>query len=426
MNSTGLIVALVLLALAGVAVLLIVRRHRYVTSLRERGWVFDSSPALESVLDHRAPPFGLGFERTVDEGIAGTTRSGVPFRVFEYEVTDGGPRFAARVASLRLPLTLPDLFVSAGPPRAGVRYPALALDPALQVHAADAAYARTLLAPPVLAALAAFGRAGYPVDVSVDGAQLVAVGAPKDPDALEAYLEALAPVALAVDATALAPWARPPVAPSFAFHGRPDWVLVGSDDSAIARYGLTTAGFGHTTELVVRGDNGGLPVEGLVHRWKTRRTVTSTDNKGRTQTRTVIDHHDETVAAVWLPFALPLLSIDGGRGGERVRFESEEFNDRFAVRAANPRLAYDLIHPRTMEFLMAVRPPGVRIEGPLMRFRVDAHDTETLGFCADFAHDFWARVPSFVWKNLQVSPPAFRQGALAGPGQLEAPEGRAR
>ena len=421
MSRTALVLLVLVAVVVAVAVLLVVRRHRYIASLRERGWVFDSSPALESVLDHQAPPFGLGFERAVDEGITGTTRSGVPFRVFEYEVTEGGPRFDAWVASLRLPLTLPDLFVSAGPARAGVRYPALALHPALQVHAADADYARSLLSPAVLTAIAGLGQAGHPVDVSVDGAQLVAVGAPKDPDALEGYLEALATVALAVDASALAAWARPPVVPRFGFHRRPDWVLVGSDDSAIARYGLTTAGFGHTTELVVRGDNGGLPMEGLVHRWKTRRTVTSTDSKGRTQTRTVTDHHDETVAAVWLPFDLPLLSIDGGRGGERVRFESEEFNDRFAVRAADPRLAYDLIHPRTMEFLMAVRPPGVRIEGPLMRFQVDAHDTEMLGFCADFAHDFWARVPSFVWKNLQVSPPTFRRGALATPVQREAP-----
>ncbi|SDS07449.1 hypothetical protein SAMN04488543_1017 [Friedmanniella luteola] len=417
MNGGPVVYVLLGLLLVGVVlgVLLLVRRHRYVASLRERGWAFESAPSLESVLDHHAPPFGLGLVRAVDEGIAGTTRAGVPFRVFEYEVKSGGPRFDARLASLRLPATLPDLFVSAGPVRAGVRLPAVPLDPALQVHAADPGYARALLSPAVLAALAAFGRAGHPVDVSVDGAQLVAVGAPKDPDALQAYLEALAPVVLAVDPAAVAPWSRPPVAPGFTFHGRPDWVLVGSDDSAIARFGLTTAGFGHTTEQVVRGDNGGLPVEGLVHRWKTHRTETSTDSQGRSQTRTVTEHHDEVVAGVWLPFALPQLSVDGGWGGERIRFESEEFNDRFKVRSASARLAYDVIHPRTMEFLMAVRPPGLRIEGNLMRFLVSSHDTETLAFCADFAHDFLARVPSFVWKNLQISPPAFRVDALTAP-----------
>jgi hypothetical protein len=30
-------------------------------------------------------------------------------------------------------------------------------------------------------------------------------------------------------------------------------------------------------------------------------------------------------------------------------------------------------------------------------------DTELIGFCADFAHQFLSRVSSFVWKNLQIT-----------------------
>ncbi len=51
-----------------------------------------------------------------------------------------------------------------------------------------------MLTPATLNAIATFGQAGYPVDLSIDGQHLVAVGAPKHPDELEAYLEALAPV----------------------------------------------------------------------------------------------------------------------------------------------------------------------------------------------------------------------------------------
>jgi hypothetical protein len=43
-----------------------------------------------------------------------------------------------------------------------------------------------------------------------------------------------------------------------------------------------------------------------------------------------------------------------------------------------------------------------------MRFSVDLHDTELIGFCADFAHQFLSRVSSFVWKNLQITPPLSR------------------
>ncbi len=412
MSRAGLIALVVAVVAVAVVVALLLRRHHYVSSLRERGWVFETSPVLASVLDHHAPPFGLGFERGVDEGIAGTTAGDVPFRVFEYDVREGGPRFDDRLASLRLPATLPDLFLTAGAPRTGVRLPAVEVDPALLVCAADADYARTLLTGPVLAAVAAFGQAGHRIDLSVDGAQLVAVGAPKDAEAVQAYVEALAAIVLAVDRVAVQPWAREGEPPSFAFYGRPDWVLVGTDDSAIGRYGLTTAGFGHSTEKVVRGTNDGLGVEGLIHRWKTQRTVTSTDAQGRTQTRTVTDHHDEVVAAVTLPFPFPFLSVEGGRGGERVRFESEEFNARFAVRAADPRFASDVIHPRMMELLMAVQPPGFRIEDQVLTFRVQAHDTQTLGFCADFAHAFFGRVPGFVWQNLAVTAPTFRPEAL--------------
>ena len=50
-----------------------------------------------------------------------------------------------------------------------------------------------------------------------------------------------------------------------------------------------------------------------------------------------------------MPFSLPLLSVGGGWGGKKVRFESEDFNDRFTVRTDTPKFAYDVIHPRTME-----------------------------------------------------------------------------
>lgn len=207
MNSTVVIIliAIALLVLAVIA-FLIIRRQRYVRALRGRGWIFESRPALESVLDHHSPPFGLGFVRKVDEAISGTTSTGVPFRVFEYQSSEGGPKFDDRIASMQLPLPLPDLFVSTDGLRSGVQGVPVDVDPRFQVRAADATYARTALSTRLLDAIAAFGQAGQPVDLSVDGQQLVAVGAPKDPDELQAYLERLAGVAQAIDQSSLAPY----------------------------------------------------------------------------------------------------------------------------------------------------------------------------------------------------------------------------
>jgi len=64
-----------------------------------------------------------------------------------------------------------------------------------------------------------------------------------------------------------------------------------------------------------------------------------------------------------MPFSFPLISVGGGWGGKKIRFESEEFNDRFTVRTNDPKFASNVIHPRTMEFLTAVEPPGFRVEG---------------------------------------------------------------
>jgi hypothetical protein len=410
MNSTIVIILIVIAVLAvGLMAFLIIRRQRYIRALRGRGWTFESRPSLEWVLDHHAPPFGLGFVRKVDEAISGQTATGVPFRVFEYASSEGGPKFDERIASMQLPLPLPDLFLSTDHERSGVQLAQVELDPRFQVRAADAGYPKTALSASVLDAVSAFGQAGHRVDLSIDGQQLVAVGAPKDPEQLQSYLEQLGAIAQAFDPEALAPYRATPSPPGFGFYGHPDWQLIGRDDTLIAKYELTTAGFGHITEKVVRGANDGLPIEAFIHRWKTQRTETYTDSEGRTQTRTVTDDHSEILIAIAMPFSFPMLSVGGGWGGKKARFESEEFNDRFTVRTDNPKFASDVIHPRTMEFLMAVQPPGFRIEGDGMRFSVDKHDTELIGFCADFAHEFFARVPSFVWKDLQITPPAFRR-----------------
>jgi hypothetical protein len=83
-NTTVIILVTIGVLVLAVIAFLIIRRQRYLRALRGRGWTFESRPVLDWVLDHHAPPFGLGFVRKVDEAISGTTANGVPFRVFEY------------------------------------------------------------------------------------------------------------------------------------------------------------------------------------------------------------------------------------------------------------------------------------------------------------------------------------------------------
>ena len=75
---------------------------------------------------------------------------------------------------------------------------------------------------------------------------------------------------------------------------------------------------------------------------------------------------------VHLPFdGLPSLRIRrehvfdklaGAFGFDDIDFESEEFSRRFHVKSDDKRFAYDVIHPRMMEFLMVAEPDALDLE----------------------------------------------------------------
>jgi hypothetical protein len=54
--------------------------------------------------------------------------------------------------------------------------------------------------------------------------------------------------------------------------------------------------------------------------------------------------------------------VKGFFGYGSISFESAEFNKRFYVNSNDKKFAYDVIHPRMMEFLMATNPPTVDME----------------------------------------------------------------
>jgi len=53
----------------------------------------------------------------------------------------------------------------------------------------------------------------------------------------------------------------------------------------------------------------------------------------------------------------------GALGFDDIDFESEAFSRAFFVKSPDKRFAYDVIHPRMMEYLMRVRPPNLEIVG---------------------------------------------------------------
>jgi hypothetical protein len=96
--------------------------------------------------------------------------------------------------------------------------------------------------------------------------------------------------------------------------------------------------------------------------------TSSTDSKGHRHTTT----HRYAVCVLRLPVPLPGLELSpesvltrfaGALGFDDVELESEDFNRRYRVAAREPKFAYDVLHPRTMEALLARPPLHLRLVG---------------------------------------------------------------
>ncbi len=411
MSTLTLVLLVVGVAGSLLAVFLFVRRQRYIKSLRDRGWTFVGSPVFDSVARLSNPPFGMGFKRSPDDQITGLTSAGRPFQVIEY----GSEYWKGWVGMVTLSRRLPELWVTGGQtqPRAGVAATMVPVPPQLgagwTVGVQDPAFATEVLSGQLCTALLALASGQPGVNLSIDGDQLVILDPPrKDPELLAPWLDQIAALAAAIDALPLDRWIQPPREPRLSFYQHPEWYWIGQDDSLLQGTPVTGSGHDHSTSEVIRGrDNDGPPFVAFTHHWKTTRTESSTDSEGRTTTRTVTENHSEAILGFQLPTTMPRLEVGYSGGG--ISFESQAFNDRFAVRADDQKFAYDVIHPRQMEFLMATRPSAFRLTGGWAWFSVGTHDHQTIARNSFFIRDFLARIPRFVWKNLGLQDSPYPQ-----------------
>jgi hypothetical protein len=99
-------------------------------------------------------------------------------------------------------------------------------------------------------------------------------------------------------------------------------------------------------------------------------------NKGARQTH----HHYFSVLILMLPRAFPelLITPEGifsklaqALGYGDIDFESAEFSRAFCVRSRDKKFAYDVCHPRMMEYLLAHRYLAMEIEGKVLALAFD-------------------------------------------------------
>ena len=115
---------------------------------------------------------------------------------------------------------------------------------------------------------------------------------------------------------------------------------------------------------VLRGTYRGVEVRLFEFRYET----TSGSGKNR---RRQVHHAGVALAILGLPFpGVRIVPEHWGHklwdavGGDDIDFESDEFSRKFWVKSDDRRFAYDLIHARTMEFLMTPGWQNWEVIGP--------------------------------------------------------------
>lgn len=140
-----------------------------------------------------------------------------------------------------------------------------------------------------------------------------------------------------------------------------------------------------------------------------RYTVTSGSGKDRKTTTYTFSY-----LIVHLPFpTMPDLlirpehifdKIAGVFSSKDIDFESEEFSRKFHVASPDRKFAYDLCHPRMIEFLLQTSPPAIDIEHARLCLADGSRvwTPEQFRWMLQFADQFISQWPEHVLKDLRI------------------------
>lgn len=96
--------------------------------------------------------------------------------------------------------------------------------------------------------------------------------------------------------------------------------------------------------------------------------------------------------------------LKGAFGFDDIDFESEEFSKTFYVQSTDKRFAYDVLHPRMMEFLLASKPPAIDIENGALCLSDGSRRWDPAGFRqqAEFVQKFCELWPRHLVKEMDA------------------------
>lgn len=167
---------------------------------------------------------------------------------------------------------------------------------------------------------------------------------------------------------------------------------------------------------VGRGRSASNVLTGLFH----GRQIVSFDYRYTTGSGKNRQTHNYHVLALNLPAALPWLQLtpDGMGasiakffGGQDIEFESQAFNEAWRVKAPPGQYAYDVIHPRMMDRLLAPDALGqmITIEGNDILLAVSGYQSlERIDYHLNLLYGLVELIPRHVWLRVGHDPLAAR------------------
>lgn len=161
-------------------------------------------------------------------------------------------------------------------------------------------------------------------------------------------------------------------------------------------------GFARRAEYVVHGRFRDREIVAFEYIFKTER--------GSGDDRETETHH-YMVVSIGLPAARPMLQVSrenvgwkllGSVGFKDLQLESEEFNKRFRIKTDNNKFAYDVLHPRTMQWMMddhRFTAQPFRFErANILTWHQSTMQVDMIDDYLNFLCDIVDSVPSFVWR----------------------------
>ncbi|HEX3811927.1 MAG TPA: DUF3137 domain-containing protein [Mycobacteriales bacterium] len=187
------------------------------------------------------------------------------------------------------------------------------------------------------------------------------------------------------------------------------WTYTEEDNSLTDRFEGNPFGKGdhRRAKNVVTGRHENRPVVAFDYSYQTH----STDSEGHRTTTT----HRFNVVSIGLPVSLPNLEV--GREGlfnkmgralgfHDIEFENGEFNKKFNISCDDRKLAYDVLHPRMMQWLLDNPGPAWRVErSDLLCWDSGRVSPEVIDRQVAYLATIADQVPRFVWQDRGATPP---------------------